>query len=397
MKLANATKVLIAGHSEAGLKSVQAMIESVPDCYADSFLMVNGNADPMCGLTEKPDVLILHSSDGVGEDLKSLAKHPQRELPDLLLVGNDLSAAAVKFAVRAGVKDIVAENDVAALTSALSDLSRERDADGNGDSVITAVINAKGGSGATFIAANIAHIAATRGSGGSVVIDLDFQFGSLSHYFDRAPKRSLLDALAHVHELDRVAVEAYTAEHPSGLSIMAPLPDMPTSVDFDIGDRVRALLPVLKSRFRQTVFDVPRHLGEVTYPVLQGADHVLMVLQQSLPSVRDAVRLRSTMVRELGIDESRVHAVVNRYHKSGTIELNDIKDALGQEKLLVVANHFKSVGQSIDMGVPIAEFAPSSPVVKGLVELAEKFTGGLAPTGNDRANAIGRLRKWSRF
>jgi pilus assembly protein CpaE len=232
-----------------------------------------------------------------------------------------------------------------------------------------------------------------------VVVDLDFQFGSLPHYFDRAPKRSLLDALAHVHELDRVAVEAYTAAHASGLSIMAPLPDMPTSGDFefDIGDRVRALLPVLKSRFRQTVFDVPRHLGEVTYPVLQGADHVLMVLQQSLPSVRDAVRLKSTLVRELGIDESRVHAVVNRYHKSGTIELNDIKEALGQEKLLVVANHFKSVGQSIDMGVPIAEFAPSSPVVKGLVELAEKFTGGLAPTGKDRANAIGRLRKWSRF
>jgi len=394
-------EVLIASRSDDLLKMVQSALGN-SDARTESLLMVNGNIDPLQGLTHLPDVLILGNSGGITEELRSLSQRRQHDLPVVLVFGDDLSADAVRLAVRAGVRDIVSRSEPAELKKALSDLAIELSAgDDSSAGQITAVMNAKGGSGGTFIASSIAHIAATKGCGETLIVDLDFQFGSLPHYFDVTPKRSLLDALAHAHEVDRVAIEAYTAEHSSGLKIMAPLPDVQSPTDFDINERFRVLLPTLTARFRHVVFDVPRHVDEVSSPILHSADRVLIVLQQSLPSVRDAVRLKTTLVRDVGIDASRIHAVINRHLKSGAIELQDIREALGEEQLLLVPNHFKAVGQAIDMGVPIAEFAPTSPVVKALTSLQAKFLGDATQTHNGAANtrntAIERLKQWSPF
>jgi pilus assembly protein CpaE len=392
-------QVLIAGRSDEGLQAIQAAIATVTAVDAESLLMVNGNTDPLLGMSERPDVLILHSSSDIARQLQSLSERPQGEMPELLIFGENLPPEAVKFAVRAGARDLVSEEDPGALARALSDLALELNADDAEVSNIVAVINAKGGSGGTFIACNIAHLAAENSSGDTLIVDLDFQFASLPYYFDLAPKRSLLDALSHVNELDRVAIEAYTAEHASGLRIMAPLPETQSTTDFDITQRIQSLLPILKSRFRHVVFDVPRHIDEVSSPILQNANQVLIVLQQSLPSVRDAVRLKTTLVRDMGIDDSKVHAVVNRHLKSGSIELQDIEEALGEEQLLLVPNHFKAVGQSIDMGVPISEIAPTSPVVKALSNMQARFLS--EPSSGSQAirssTAIERLKQWSPF
>jgi pilus assembly protein CpaE len=390
-------QVLIASRGESSLKRLRHAISPVTGIEVEALLMVNGNADPLLGINSHPDVLILHT-DGDAESLQALARRPQEELPPLIVVGK-LAPEAVKFAVRAGARDMVSEDEPEALVRSLEDLLLELRAENGPAGDITAVMNAKGGSGATFIACNLAHLIATSTSGPSLVVDLDFQFASLPHYFDVAPKRSFLDALANAPSLDFVAVEAYAVEHSSGVSVMAPIPDSLTEADFDITERVRMLLPILKSRYRHLVVDVPRHVDEVSTPILRASDHIIVVLQQSLPSIRDAVRLKTTLVRELGIDQKRLQFMVNRHLKTGAIELDDIRDALGEEKLLLVPNHFKSVAQAIDLGVPLAEYAPSSPVVRALSRVQSVLFG--EPDGFRQAmpgnQAIKRLKQWSPF
>jgi pilus assembly protein CpaE len=395
-------EVLIAGRSETELANIQSAVGPLSDMSCEALVMVNGNTDPLLGLHHRPDVLILHIDARITEVLQSLSKRPTQDLPVVLLYGDELPTDAVKYAVRAGVRDVLSAGAQHDLARTLSSLMFELSADqGTDQSQIVAVMNAKGGSGATFLASSIAHLSATRGSGDTIVLDLDFQFGSLPHYFDVAPKRSLLEALDHVHELDRVAIEAYTAAHASGLSIMAPLPDVACSVDFDVPQRIRSLLPILKSRYRHIVIDVPRHIDEIAAAVLEQADRVLIVLQQSLPAVRDAVRLKSTLIRELGIAEERLQAVVNRHLKSGAIELQDIREALGEDDLFLVPNHFKAVGQAIDMGMPIMDVAPSSPVIKALTRLQSTLLSDAGSAmGDPRAKgttAIERLKQWSPF
>ena len=402
LTMPGAIQVLIASRSDKGITAIQSAIASVSGINSESLLMRNGNTDPLQGATDPPSVLILHSCATIAEELDALTQHPQQDLPILLMFGEDLASDAVRLALRAGARDIVSDTEPAALARALSELVFELSADDDSqDSHVIVVMNAKGGSGGTFIASNLAHMAAAHGSGDALIVDLDFQYASLPHYFDLAPERSLLDALTHAHHLDHVAIEAYTAVHDSGLRIMAPLPDNQTGIDFDITERVRALLPTLRMRYRNVVFDVPRHIDEVSTPILKDADHVLMVLQQSLPSVRDAVRLKTTLLHDMHVDESRVHAVINRHVKTGTIELEDIKEALGEEHLLLVPNHYKAVGQSIDMGIPILEYAPNSPVIKALSKICAKFMGEpnsfLVETDSKGSNAIERLKQWSPF
>lgn len=395
------TEVLIAGRSDTELTAIKAAIDSLSGIGAESFLMVNGHTDPLAGAHDKPDVLILHTGDRISDTLQSLCQRPLQDLPPVLLYGDELPPEAVRFAVRAGVRDVVSSDEPQELVNAVNGLVLELAADHTHDrSRVVAVMNAKGGSGATFLATTIAHLAATSASGDTIVVDLDFQFGSLPHYLDISPKRSLLEALSHVNELDGVAIEAYVAEHSSGLSIMAPLPDTPCGADFDISDRLKTLLPLLRSRYRNIIVDVPRHIDLISTPVLEQADHVLLVLQQSLPSVRDAVRLKTTLVRELGIPADRLHAVVNRHLKAGSIELQDIREALGEEQLTLVPNHFKAVGQAIDMGMPIVDVAPSSPVVKALTALQSRLLAGDGHTAahpDPKGTAIERLKQWSPF
>jgi pilus assembly protein CpaE len=360
--------------------------------------MTNGGADPVAGLDRLPDVLILHSD---ADALKQLAQRPANSRPTLLVVGA-VPPEAMRFAVRAGARDLVEEGDKETLAASLRDIVDDLSAEGAEDrGRITALVNAKGGSGATFLATSLAHMAAANDAGETVVIDMDCQFGSLPDYLDTRPKRSLLEALAHAGELDQVAIEAYTSVHSSGLHIMAPLPDVPATVDFSIRERMGQLIEILRSRFQHIVIDLPRHVDDFTMPILQSADHILMITQQSLPSVRDAVRLKTTLVREMGLDASKVHAVVNRHMKNASVELSDVKEALGERELILVPNHFKAVSQAIDMGLPILEVAPGSPVTKALLRMQEKFfkRGVDASNGNmvRSGSPIERLKQWSPF
>ena len=67
--------------------------------------------------------------------------------------------------------------------------------------------------------------------------------------------------------------------------------------------------------------------------------------------------------------------VVNRVNKRSTVSLDDIQRTLARDSLAVIPNHFKSVLSSIDGGVPMLEFEPSSAVAKAIVDLQRSVCG----------------------
>ena len=245
--------------------------------------------------------------------------------------------------------------------------------DGSGRMVV--VLNAKGGSGATFIASNLAHLSPTLGGEETAIVDMDFQYASLPHYLDVKPKRGLLEALANADEIDETAIGAYAVKHDSGLQVFAPMPDAQSAVDFNLADRMPKLLDIIKQRYDKVVIDLPRHLDEVSARVPQSADEVLLVMQQSLPAVHDAGRLKTVLVKELEIPEHHITVVVNRYTKNSTLDLDDLSKALDDEHLALIPNQYKLVAQSLDMGEPVVEQAPTSTVAKALVGLQGRVMG----------------------
>jgi len=386
-------KILISSRSEKALQTLEAHLASSGSYDIEGVLLVNGARDPLRIVDYRPDVLVVHASDHLIEELEALANRAASDRPVIVVVGDELPPEATRYALRAGVRDFVSERNDGELHESIRRLSRELFADEQRTGKLTVVINAKGGSGATFVATSLAHLSASLGNESTAIVDLDFQYASLPQYFDVKPKRDLLDAIASSADLDETAITAYAGKHPSGVDIYAPLPDSGCVVDFNIAERTPQVMRLLKQRYDQVIVDVPRHVDEVSSTVLRSADHIVIVMQQTLLSVHDAVRLKTILVDQLNIPEKRIAVVVNRHSKNASLELKDIEEALDDDDLALIPNHYRLVTGCLDMGELITEEAAHSNVGKALMGLQAKIMGQRPPEHrNFLTKTVMRLR-----
>ena len=238
-------------------------------------------------------------------------------------------------------------------------------------------MNGKGGSGATFLACNIAHLFAEVSQLRTVLLGVDLQFGSIARYLDIHPKRELLEALDVAEDLDGAAIEAYLARHDSGLALLSSGHEGALAQEELLTDRFEVLLNLLLSSFERCVVDLPRGIGPFNAHVLERADRIVLVVQQSVPNLHDAARMYELMTRNLGIRSDRITIVVNRYLRSAAVALSDIQEFFVDQNITCVPNDYRSVTESINIGVPMYRHARRSTVTKALIQL-EKQLGGRA-------------------
>ena len=110
-------------------------------------------------------------------------------------------------------------------------------------------------------------------------------------------------------------------------------------------------------------------MDAITEFVLERADDIVLVVQQSLPHVQDAARMIQLLASELSIPESKISVVVNRFYKNAPIELSDIRKALRKDKLITIPNQYKLAAEGITSGIPVAEISKNAPLTKGIRNL----------------------------
>jgi len=383
--MADPIRIIIASRSSSVLERLQQAVGQNDDYKASARLIVNGHADPLEGLTQLPDILVLAVSDNSITELEAHFRRDPASRCPLIVVSASLDPAVMRLAMQAGARDFLTEPVANAdLISAITHIAAERRPAGDRTQRTkrsAVFVNASGGSGATFLASNIAHMLRTNSHRETVLVDLDLQFGPVPHYFDVQPKRDLIQALSVAAELDRVALEGYLTPHHSGLQILSTLPssDMPSREN--VGEQVRALSRQLTAHFEHIVFDVPNQLDLPGIIALEQASDIVIVMQQTLPSLRNAVRLLGLLRDALSIPSERVILAVNRYRKGSSVSYADIERAVEGLRIACIPNHYQSVSESIAMGEPIFDHARSSPVVRPLLEL-EEILGGNGITHN---------------
>ena len=112
---------------------------------------------------------------------------------------------------------------------------------------------------------------------------------------------------------------------------------------------------------------MPRNIDEFNAQVISRASRIVMVVQQSLPHIQDATRLQQLLRDQLGISSDNLLVVVNRYNKRAEIQLADIEKALPGSEVVTVPNQYKEVSESINLGIPMYEYARHSAVTRALV------------------------------
>ncbi|GGK68674.1 AAA family ATPase [Ornithinimicrobium pekingense] len=339
----------------------------------------------LLALTEEPEEVrtVLVDADGDAELANrtlELAGKFEQQFPtvSLLLITQQAEQLALS-ALRAGVKDLMSPQlDVEEFRWAIrraSEITTGRSssgapADSFGGRVIT-VASPKGGVGKTTLATNIAMGLTQQSPQGTVLIDLDIQFGDVAAALDLDPVYTLSDVVSGPSAQDPIALKALLTAHPSGLHVL-PGVKSPAEADHIGAAQIATLIASLKQEFRFVVIDTAPGMSEETLAAMDHTTDLVLITSLDVPGVR-GLRKELELLGELELTPATRHIVVNMAEKGGGLAVPDVEATIGASVDLVLPRSMK-VMRSTNEGSPIVESQPRDPLSRELVQLVHRFS-----------------------
>ena len=336
------------------------------------------------------------SNDESLEQIRSL--HNQDPALVLMMVAETVTADLLRGAMRAGVSDVIeAPLDEAKIEAAIEqfghDVLKRRSAAkptpepvrSEKGSIVT-VTSAKGGSGKTVTATNVALLLNRIPDKKVVLVDADLQFGDVCLLLQLEPRFTMVNAAHELHHLDVEMLDSLLTEHPSGLKVLAA-PLEPAFADDITTAGLMQMLDLLQETYDYVVVDTASMLDELILSLIEKADHVLMVVDMDLPSVKNA-KLALETLRLLKFSTQNVQLVMNRNNSKAKLETKEIESALKMEISASVPSD-AAVPNSVNEGRPIVETDPKGKVAKGFESVAELIAGKI-PESTSKGGLFGR-------
>ena len=359
---------------------------------ADPDLDVLAAITPAAGLPAvingtRPGLLIVEGVDAHGLDAIGRLTHAHPDV-ETIIISPEQSPAFLLKAMQAGVREVLPPPlNALALKAALQRVTRKRRPVAPAPlGEVFVVMACKGGSGASFLAANLAHVLSTRDGRTVGLLDLDLQFGdALLMLTDQPSGSDVAEVSRNIARLDAELLRSAMVTVSPTLAVLAAPHELSQALEVKAA-HVEAIVKQARQMFDFVVLDVGRSIDAVSLQALDMATKIFPVLQLSLPQLRDAKRLHG-LFRSLEYPAHKVHWIVNRYHKAGDITLGALEQSLGVKGITTIPNHFSAVNASVNQGVPIDKLSRKSPVARALHELAKS----VAPVIDDGKRDSGWL------
>jgi pilus assembly protein CpaE len=328
---------------------------------------------------EHPDLMIIDSvcvengNLSILEGISLRAHHIS-----IILLSQNSSSEFLMSAMRSGVKDVLSlPLQASDLQSAVGrvELKLRQSAPKNKKGRVVAFVGSKGGSGATFLACNLAYILAESSNAKVALLDLNLQFGDAVLFVnDHVPSNTLADVAKNIRRLDASLLKSSMVHILPNFSVLAAPEDAESAQDVK-PEHIDALLKLTTSEYDFVVLDIGRTLNSTGVKALDHADLIFIVLQETLPFIRDSKRLIHAF-HSLGYAKEKINIVLNRHEKGGDIRLVDVEAALGVKVYKTIPNSYLAVSASVNQGVPIVKIAKHDAVTKALQEVAESLVEG---------------------
>ena len=250
---------------------------------------------------------------------------------------------------------------------------------------VIAFMPCKGGSGATFLATNLAWQLAETST--VLLVDLNLQFGdALSFVHDGSSPSTLANVAKDIGRLDASLLAAVTVKVAPNFSVLSGPDDLALAMEIK-PEHVDAILGLAITQYDFVLLDVGRNLDTIAIKALDRAWRIFAVMQAALPDVRNASKLLHAF-RSLGYPADKTELIVNRFEKGRDIGLEQIQRTLGAAvRINTVPNSYKEVSTSINHGDPLSKSARNNAVVRQLANLVQE----LSPRQDENRGLIGRL------
>jgi pilus assembly protein CpaE len=189
-------------------------------------------------------------------------------------------------------------------------------------------------------------------------------------------------------EIDATALSGYMSSHKSGVDLLASAGTQMPVTWATPTDRLHHLVELALASYDYVIVDTPRQIEPHVQHVLERADSILLVIQQSLMHVRDAKLLKQILTQEFDIADDRIRPLINRFDRKSNITAKHIEQALGIETAWQVPNDYDLVSQSIETGTLLFDLSPRAKVSKALRAVADDLSGKRESSGR---SVLGRL------
>jgi pilus assembly protein CpaE len=330
--------------------------------------------DPVIRKTQTfaPDVVLVDiATDAIAAALRAIELLHQ-ELPDsaVFAVGPMTHPQLIVSAMRSGVREYIERptttTDLLEAFVRLTSTRRKPGRENTRGKVFT-VANAKGGSGATTVAVNLA-LALQSVHHSTALVDLA-PLGHCALHLNLKPAFTVSDAITNLHRLDASLLESFMARHDRGLQVLAgavaPVAIEPSASDF------ARLFDTLAGQFHYIVVDASSRLDSATRLVSNLSERILLIAHADVASLWSAGRV-AQYLGESG-SRDRFSLVLNRYRKVAGFNEAETEAAIGAPVLWRIPNQYFAVSSAIDRGIPLMQQG-STEISRSISGLAEYLT-----------------------
>jgi Flp pilus assembly CpaE family ATPase len=217
------------------------------------------------------------------------------------------------------------------------------------------VLGAKGGVGATTIAAHLTlglreqvlreeaareqpvgePAAPEQGEQKVLLIDLDANSSSTSFLFQTKPEFTLADAATNLHRLDREFWAGIVSETKYGVDLLNP-PGSQGYTEMPAAERVRHVVRFARNLYSLVVVDLGAP-SALALEVIQEIQNVVLVVSPLLMEMLEA-RRALTKLAEMGVPPDRIHLVWNRTARQQTGAIRVFEKAIGRTAVRTIAD-----------------------------------------------------------
>jgi pilus assembly protein CpaE len=250
--------------------------------------------------------------------------------------------------------------------------------------VIT-VLSAKGGTGKTVVATNLALGLNMRFPGRVVLVDLDVQFGDCASALNVEPEHTLTDAALSAGNLDATALKLFLTPHPSGLFLLCPPVSLVDASEIS-GHQVKAILDQMINIFEYVIIDTSSGIDDHAITAMEFSTDLVLVCTSEVPSVR-AMRRQVETLDTIGINHPKRHFVINRAATRVGLRSGDIEQMVGLPASVEMPSS-RQVVMSTNQGNPILVSANRDPAARAMQELIDLFA-----VSDEAADRRGRKSK----
>ncbi len=391
-RLAAEEDITVCGTASDGEKALQEALHLVPDiAVLDAGLTgLDGvQATEMLAEYAPQAGVILMSMESGSELFRRAMLAGAREVLQKPFAGDDLVAAIHRvhaFQARKRAAQAVRQPERGG--PAAPDGARRRDG-----RMIT-IVSGKGGVGKSIIATNLALVLNRPHPGSVVLVDLSLQFGDIAALLAMTPDGSIAEfAASDAGVTDRHVIQQALSLGPQGLTVLAA-PPSPELADYVTTAHLRSLVAELRSTFELVVADTTSQLSEITLEALENSDHIVLVTDFSVTSVKNT-RLIMSVIGVLQVDPERIVVVANHRDAvlAGGMDRARIEDFLRHPVAAEIPHDAIAIGGSVSSGVPVVIGGHSSPVTAAFERLASALTGDAEPASTAEQPGKKRSRR----